>query len=335
MAYWFLIPAGYQIVAILAALAFLRRKSPGLTALPSVSILKPSLPDTLPLEEALATHQTQTYPHFSLVIGRQTGVRTPNRKVGKLMALAGEATGEVWIVNDADIRVPPDYIADVVATLQQPGVGLATCLFRASGDSMPSRIEGFGVAVDFMPSVLVARLVGIREFGLGATLAFRKADLDRIGGFAAIAEYVADDYHLAKKITKLGLRAELARSVVESTLHGGWREVWTHQVRWARTIRASRASAYLGLPVAHAGLWALFSNDLWIFSGLVALRVLTAWVGGVLVVNSPLAKRWFWLAPLWDLAAFAMWVMGWTGNTVKWQGRTLRLDREGRIVSNT
>ncbi len=55
-----------------------------------------------------------------------------------------------------------------------------------------------------MPSALVAPLVGVNEFGLGSTLAFRKKTLQRIGGFEAIADYIADDYQLGKRISRLG-----------------------------------------------------------------------------------------------------------------------------------
>ena len=36
-----------------------------------------------------------------------------------------------------------------------------------------------------------------------------------------------------------------------------WRDVWPHQVRWARTIRVSKFAGYLGLPVTFATVWAL------------------------------------------------------------------------------
>lgn len=333
MAYWALIPAAYQVVAILAAIAFLRRQEPACETWPGVSILKPTAQGDVPRAEAIATHRDQDYPaKFEIIGTKEAGALTPNRKVGKLMLLGEMAMEPVWVVNDADIAVSRDYLRRVVATLMQPGVGIVTCLYRATGDSFASNFESLGVATDFMPSVLVARFVGVREFGLGATLAFRKTDLDRIGGFPAIAEYIADDYQLARRITQLGLRAELSGAVVETTLSGNWNAVWKHQVRWARTIRCSRTASYLGLPVTHAGFWALVCGDATTAAVLIALRIATAWIGGATVLKSPLARHWFWLAPLWDVFAFAVWAAAWFGRTVEWGGRTLKLDRQGRIV---
>ena len=320
MVYWLLIPAAYQLLAIAACVVHFRRRPPACSEWPSVSILKPSPTGEMPPAEALASHEDQDYPvPFELIASTEPGVPAANPKAGKMQLLGDRARYPIWVVNDADIRVPRHYLRSVVAALMQPGVGVVTCLYKARGDGRASRFEAFGVTADLMPSVLVARLIGVREFGLGATLAFRRSDLARIGGFEALSDYIADDYQLAKRITELGLRAEVAAVEVETSLHGGWREVWTHQVRWARTIRCSRPGGYLGLPVAHAGVWALAFGNV----PLVVLRIVMAWVAG--------AGARSVLAPVWDLFAFAVWIAGWTGNTVVWRGETMTLDGQGRI----
>jgi len=50
---------------------------------------------------------------------------------------------------------------------------------------------------------------GLR-FGLGSTLAFRRADLEKIGGFRSIVDFLADDYELGRRIANLGLRVVLS-----------------------------------------------------------------------------------------------------------------------------
>src|SRR5207248_7118078 len=132
-----------------------------------------------------------------------------------------------------------------------------TCLYRPIGGTFPARFEGLGVSTDFAPSTLVARLVGVDEFALGSTMSFRRADLERIGGFAAIADYIADDYQLGHRLHALGLKCVLSDVIVETHLGGSWTEVWNHQIRWARTIRVSKFFGYIGLPVTFATFWAL------------------------------------------------------------------------------
>lgn len=333
----FFVAAGYQVVAMLAALAFWARRKPAPSRWPGVSILKPTVAGDSGDAAALDSHRRMTYAGpFEVLVSPEEGPATPNRKVGKLMLLGNRARYDVWVLNDSDIRVPPEYLDRVVAPLEDPKVGLVTSLFRASADTPAGVAESVWIATGFMPSLLVARVVGVREYGVGATLAFRKSDLDRTGGFAAIADYIADDYMLAKRITELGLRAELAPTVVETTLGGGWADVWRHQLRWARTIRVSRADGYVGIPVTHAGLWALLlllAGAPGLAALLTALRIAMAWMTGALVLGCPLAARFFWTAPLLDVASFGVWAAGLGGNRVLWQGRELTLSPEGRILT--
>jgi ceramide glucosyltransferase len=292
---------------------------------------------------------------FSNIRVIECHTRTPNGKVGVLMDLAAEARYPILIVNDADIRVEPDYLSRVTAPLEDPRVGLVTCLYRVTSDkspgvdhttrsTFPARFEGLGVSTDFAPSALVARMVGVDEFAMGSTMAFRRTDLERITsetasstlrGFAAIADYLADDYQLGHKIHALGLKCVLSDVIVETRLSGGWSGIWQHQVRWARTIRVSKFGGYLGIPITNATLWAVIAavaGEWRIALALVAARLLMAIESGWFVMRSREVLRLWWAIPLRDLYAAAVWCAGLFGNSVMWRGRRLKLDREGRIV---
>src|SRR5947209_11430012 len=115
---------------------------------------------------------------------------------------------------------------------------MVTCLYRAAAESTASSAEALGIATEFAPSVMVARLLGVAEFALGSTMVFRADALRKAGGFEAIANHLADDYQLGSHINALGYRIEFAPMVVETDLGGeSWLQTWRHQVRWSRTIR--------------------------------------------------------------------------------------------------
>ena len=220
--------------------------------------------------------------------------------------------------------------------LSDPGVGLVTCLYRPEGDTFAARFEGLGVSTDFAPSTLVARLVGVDEFALGSTMAFRRADLERIGGFEAIADYLADDYQLGHRIHGLGLKCVLSDTIVATHLGGGWGDVWRHQVRWARTVRVSKFWGYLGLPLAFATVWAvaLAAEGHWVWAlVLLALRMAMATAAGWTVLRSPDVLRMWILIPVRDVFTAAAWGAGLFGKTVLWRGQRFPIDREGRILN--
>jgi ceramide glucosyltransferase len=364
---WLAIPAFaatayYCLVMIAAARWRPARAATAGRSLPPLSILKPIHGRDPRFYEAILSHAAQDYPEFEILFGVNTphdpalqdmerlqhefpGLRieivivttaTPNAKVGVLVELARRARHSVFLVNDSDIVVEPGYLRAVTAPLEDPGVGMVTCLYRAAAESWASRFEALGIATEFAPSVLVARLLGVAEFALGSTMVFRAAELERIGGFAAIGNYLADDYQLGSHIAQLGYRIEFAPVVVETHLGGGsWVQVWRHQLRWSRTIRVSRPSGYYGYVVTHATLWglvALFEHQ-WL-AGLMALtvRVLAGvWVGAGILGDRKVLRD-FWLIPLRDLFGFAVWVAGIFGDTVQWRDRQLKLRPDGRIV---
>jgi len=335
-----LVPFAYQLFAIIACLVR-PKQIRGNKAL--ATVLKPINGATQQIREAIASHHAKvlcgvTNPadaeflrDFQVI---ESHTKTPNAKVGVLEDLAAAANTEILIVNDADIAVPPDYVERVTAPLADPKIGLVTCLYRPVGDTFPARFEGLGVSTDFAPSALVARTVGVDEFAMGSTMAFRRSDLERIGGFASIADYLADDYQLGHRIHALGLKCVLSDVVVETHLGGTWRDVWTHQIRWARTIRVSKPWGYLGLPVTFATVWALVAalfGRYDIALALLAIRMVMAIVSGWFVLKSRDVISLAWAIHFRDLFAVAIWCTGLFGRTVIWRGRRLHLDSEGRI----
>ena len=103
---------------------------------------------------------------------------------------------------------------------QRSPIGLVTCLYRGiAGPTLGSRLEAIGISTDFSAGVLAARqLEGGIRFGLGSTLAFRRRDLEAMGGFEAFADYLADDFQVGKRIAERGLKVKLSDVVVETFL---------------------------------------------------------------------------------------------------------------------
>jgi ceramide glucosyltransferase len=363
---WLAIPAlaaaAYYLLALVAAFTRTAATPSASTApTPPISILKPIHGRDPHLYEALRSHAMQDYPEFEILFGfgdpddpaiedirRLQSVypavpislhliRTaaPNAKAGVLAGLARHARHPVLLVNDSDIQVPPNYLRDVAAPLSDPTTGLVTCLYRAAADSWPSRAEALGIATEFAPSVLVARLLGVAEFALGSTMAFRAATLQQIGGFETISAYLADDYQLGLHISRLGYRIRFAPPVVETSLGDAtWAQVWRHQLRWSRTIRVSRPSGYYGYVVTHATLWALvaLAAGAWWAAALAFFLRMAAgmWIGAATLQDRN-TLRYFWMIPLRDLFGFAVWLGGLFGDTVVWRGLSLRLRPDGRI----
>jgi ceramide glucosyltransferase len=362
----------YCILCIWAGAHFAagrRHSLPPADDLPSVSILKPVKGTDPEMYASLQSHCVLNYPRYEILFGVSSAddsaipliekliaefpdhairlVRCDkdlgaNGKVSSLAQLAAVAAHHFFLVNDSDIRVEPDYLRTVVAELQAPGTGLVTCLYRGvPATTLASGLESLGISTDFMAGVLAARQIeGGLRFGLGSTLAFRKSDLEAIGGFEAIVDYLADDYELGRRIAERRLKVTLSRSVVETYLPGyGLSGFVAHQLRWARTIRTSRPSGYAGLLFTFTLPWSVLTlvfargaGWAWgLLASALAARFVMAAVTARCVLRDREFWRWSWLLPGRDFLAVLIWMGGLSGRKIVWRGEVFDL-KDGKLA---
>ena len=365
----------YYIVCIWSAARFLKDAAANTahaTAhathdLPPVSILKPLKGTDPGMYESFRSHCLQDYPACEIIFGvsdpndpaielverlraefPQREIRLvhcpqnlgSNTKVSNLTQMLPHASHEYIIVNDSDIRVPPDYLRRVLAPLVDPGIGLVTCPYRGVANAtLGSQLESLGISTDFFPGVLVARNLEGVKFGLGSTLAFRRRDLQAIGGFEAFVDYLADDYHIGNRIAELGKNIELSSVVVDSLLpRYTIRSFFEHQLRWARTVKDVRRWGYLGLGVTFGVPWALLTLILargaswsWMLLAVtVGMRLAVAVYVGQKVLRDPQLLLLLWL-PLRDTVALFVWLASFVGHTVTWRGASYTL-KQGKLA---
>jgi ceramide glucosyltransferase len=364
----------YYLLCLWSASGFLRQRAAGESALlaqalPTVSILKPLKGTDPEIYQSFRSHCLQDYPEYEIIFGvsdpsdpavasvRQLQSEFPalsirlivcnktlgaNVKVSNLAQMLAEARYQYLLVNDSDIRVEADYVRRVMTSLANPKVGVVTCLYRGvAAATLGSRIESLGISTDFCAGVLAARqLEGGLNFALGSTMAFRRGDLEKIGGFESFADYLADDYELGRRVAGLGLEVRLSDVVVETNLPA-YRapEFLSHQLRWARGVRDSRSGGYFGLVLTYGLLWscalvvasrgALWA---WVLAGTTLfLRAAVALVVGKSVLRDRQLPRQLWLLPLRDLIAVGVWIASLAGHTVSWRGDRFEL-KNGKLI---
>lgn len=364
----------FYLLCLWSASRFLRdrrseKSAEAVQPLPGVSILKPLKGTDPNIYQSFRSHCLQDYPEFEIIFGvsapddpvvasvQQLQQEFPDRairlmvcteklgsnvKVGNLEQMVRVARYGYVIVNDSDILVERDYLLRVVPPLLDPTVGMVTCLYRGiSEPTLGSQLESLGISTDFCAGVLAAQqLEGGLRFGLGSTLLFRRTDLDRIGGFRSIVDYLADDYELGKRLSDLGLKVVLSDVVVETHLPAyDLRGFISHQMRWARGVRDARLGGYLGLVSTFGVFWSLLNLILahaapwsWaVLGGVVLLRVAVALAVGKSVLHDRQVFPRLWQLPLRDLIAVGVWLASFFGHTVVWRGEKFKL-KNGRLT---
>ncbi len=359
---------GYYALCLISVRRFLRdlarRRDAGHASLPPVSILKPLRGADPGMYESFRSHCLQDYPDYELIFGVDRAddpaaelverlqrefpqraiklvvcpeVLGANRKVSNLAQMLPHARHAFLLVNDSDIRVEIDYLRRVMAPLGNRRVGLVTTLYRgAAGGTLGSCLEALGISTDFAAGVLAARQVEGIRFGLGSTLAFPRAALDAIGGFAPLADYLADDYELGARIARAGFQVLLSDTVVETHLPAySLRGFFQHQLRWARGIRASRPGSYAGLALTFGLPWAMAAVALargaswsWALLAVAAvLRLAVALTVGRTILRDPRLPRDLWLIPLRDVIAVGVFAASYAGRRIAWRGDRFVLEK--------
>jgi ceramide glucosyltransferase len=287
-------------------------------------------------------------------------LRGANAKVAKLAELERLAKHDVLIISDADVWVPPHLLANVVAPLRDEKIGLVHCFYKLANPATAAmRWEAVAINADFWSQVLQSRTLKPVDFALGAVMATRSKPLNDIGGFAALADCLADDYQLGNRIARRGYGIEFCPVVVECRESPqGWRAVWKHQLRWARTIRVCQPAPYFFSILSNVTLW----SALWLATQVPSLSVQDGqwpggfWVGitlppGLLLAGALIMGRILiaidlqarltrsnrhvadlWLVPIKDVLQFALWVCAFAGRHVEWRGERMRLRRDGTLL---
>lgn len=355
----------YCVLTIVAAIRYRGVRPAQMHAAPPISILKPLAGAEEGLEENLRSFFEQQYPAFEILLAVRSSqdpaiavverVRArypavpsrlivtgeppyPNAKVYSLDRMLAAARYDLVVMADSDTRVTPGMLSTIAAEFDDEKLGMATCPYRVvPGRSFWSTLEAIGLNTEFLAGVLVARMLEGMKFALGPAIAARRETLERIGGFDAVKDYLAEDFVLGKLAADHGYGVILSSYVIEHRIGAqSFAANLRHRLRWNRSARRSRPWGYIGQVFTHplplALLLCAVSPAWWPVLAVTALlRAAAAWATAGHVLDDSLTRRQWWLVPLQDAASFLVWCAGFFGNTILWRGRKYWLLRDGRF----
>jgi ceramide glucosyltransferase len=281
------------------------------------------------------------FPHLDtqlVVCDRLIGA---NLKVSNLANAVTFAKHDILFIVDSDIHVAKDYLKCVIQPLKNYQVSVITCPYRSIANDWITVLQAIGNGTDFHAGVLVSNLTEGIKYAFGSTIVIRKQVLNSIGGFHAIADYLADDFQLGYLPSQAGYKVVLSNYVVDHVLATSTiSDAFNQQIRWARCIRVSRPGGYIGLVFTYGIITSIFliihtrgSVIAWIeFLLILATRLIMAWVVGVYSLKDASSKNYLWLVPIRDLFSFLIWCLGLIGNKITWRGQKLRLISGGKLV---
>lgn len=286
-----------------------------------------------------------------------------NAKVSTLIQLQRRITpapDQLICLSDADVRVPRDLLSTAAVRFADPKVGLVCNFYQlANPTTAAMQVEAVAINADFWSQVLQSNTLKPQDFALGAVMIARATQVQSLHGFADLADYLADDYQLGNHVAKSGAAVVISPVVVECwDSPAGWRQVWNHQLRWARTIRVSQPLPYFFSILNNVTVWlsaftvagvaasffrvapgypwhvdgALMGACVVVFVAGSAARVAAAKFLAEKLTRKPFAWRLGWAVIAKDLLQLGVWLAAFCGNTVGWRGRRFRVQRGGKLI---
>jgi ceramide glucosyltransferase len=364
------IPFIYFLVAIYSSWRYFRQPAsvPDLSFTPPVSILKPFRGMDPDAYENLASFCRLDYPEFEIVfcvdpddeailsvLARLTaefsqcririlhgsGRVAANDKVAKLARLVSEAAHEVLVISDSDVRVRPDYLRHLTAPLRDPKVGAATCLYvPIEITTLTDHLQSIGMMSDFYAGVLVDWNLEGMKFALGPTIATTRARLNGFGGYPELENRPADDLLVGRLIYEQGYQVVLLRYAIDTVCdYKSISDLLHKRMRWIVVMRHMRPWGHLGLLLTQGLPWSIAAVAIHptvpvaiaYLGGYLGLRMAMTWMIGIHGLRQSILWKQMPLLPVWDAVAFAIWLISFSRNTIRWRGADYYI-REGQLV---
>jgi ceramide glucosyltransferase len=335
---------------------------------PRVTLLKPLAGCDDDLEENLESFARLDYPTFEILLGvadrqdpafaaaRRFAARHPNipirvvitdrhaalnPKVSQLIGLEREASGEVYVISDSNVRVAPTYLWSLTSELADPRVGIVTSIFAGAGEhTLGAALENLQLCVSTAPGIAALDAVSDRAFTVGKSMAVRRCDLEQLGGFGPVGNVLAEDHVLGRRFMDAGFAARTSYDWVENrNVDCTLARTLERHTRWAQLRRSLYPAAFavepMLTPLVVASLALLVAPSM---ATMVVLGVACT----VQIVFSFLAVRLirgrrapWWYAPLEvtrSYVGFACWARATVSRRIAWRGHPFLLRRGSFIV---
>jgi ceramide glucosyltransferase len=345
-----------------------QRTAPPLDRAPRVSIFKPLAGKDDDLEANLESFARIDYPSFEVIFGvaspddpayvlaRRFIARHPrldarvvvtdpdaatNPKVAQLVGLERVATGEVYVISDSNVRVKPGYLWSLVGELSDERVGMVTSPFAGTGErTLGAALENLQICAHTSPGLLALDQVTDRPLTVGKSMAIRRRDLARLGGFLPVGEVLAEDYMLGRRFFDAGFVARKSLEPVENrNVRCSVSRTLERHTRWSKMRRSLSPFTFAVEPimtpivVATAGF------------AMAPDRVTAAVLGGTCLIQTVAAQaavralRGHWLSPRYiplelvrSYVTLFCWARACMSRRIEWRGHAFTMKRGTEIV---
>lgn len=286
----------------------------------------------------ILTKLENEFPGICKIILCNNHKKYSNEKVGKLITLTEHARYDIINISDADVLVPQDFLQSLTHI---KNAGMVTNLYRGiHNEGIGGHLEVITILSDIFQGVCMAKIFHGINYGFGASMFLTKQSLESIGGYEALGNMLADDYHLGNKISKNGKPVTLSTILVNTVVgKSNFKNYFVRQLRLCKTYRVSKPVGYFLFGISFGSVWSLLLCFLTSFSlpaislfgTAIIMRFLSITLTGTLLSKIPFS--WVYLlVPIQEFLGFYTWLLSFCGNKITWKNKKFVLGKDGTIA---
>ncbi|MCW5770966.1 MAG: glycosyltransferase, partial [Rhodospirillaceae bacterium] len=259
---------------------------------------------------------------------------TFNPKVNVLIPAYRAARHGVILMTDDNAVTPPGRLRELLALLHGRTGLVSAAIVGVAPEGLAAELDAAFMNTFTAKYFMAADRLGF-AYAIGKTLLFRRADLDRQGGVASLADGMAEDSVLREKIAAAGLGTVLAAAPTVQRLGvRPFAEVWRRHLRWMAHRRSHAPLPFVGellqgyfLPWAVVGAFGAAGLGAAPLAGVAATWL--AWFAVDLAGTRAAGWHATWRQPLvWTLRELllpAMWLTVLFKRRIRWRQRDVLL----------
>jgi ceramide glucosyltransferase len=282
----------------------------------------------------------EKYPSKDITIVVEHCDEGLNLKVNNLIPAYKRAKYDLILISDSNVRVEKDYLAAITRHMADPSVGLVSNMIRGvSGRSLGAVMENLHLNSFIVGSVCFLDKYLKMPCVVGKSMLMKKAELEAIGGFRSVKDFLAEDYIIGERIHALGKKVVLSGHLINNVNeYWGVKRFINRHTRWGKLRWQMGGAKYFSELACNAVFISFLLMAIMPMSKVSLL--LAATVSSLKIVHdfyigkklrADMNPLLYLLSPVKDLIIGFAWFVPILSNTVAWRGNRYVIGKDSGL----
>jgi ceramide glucosyltransferase len=258
-----------------------------------------------------------------------------NPKINNLNNIVFHSQYDYLLISDSNVKVEPHYLKENMKLMTLPNAGLVTSTIKGTGaQNLGSILENLHLNTFVAGSVFFVSKILRYPIVIGKSMLLKREVLEKINGFKAFANVLAEDHLIGKEVRKAGYNIYHSSFVINNiNIQWSMKRFFNRHIRWAMMRRKLNIFHYMAellanpIMMAFGYLIATFNYESLIIFNLISfIKIIFDFQIGT-AVGADLKWYQYLLIPAKDILIGFVWFIPFVYNKIDWRGNSFLISR--------